>query len=189
MGRLRFSLIHLIAAVAVLALDMAVSRSLNRRIPGSTGLLYLVPIDGTRWIPFSAFAYGVLPMASLLVLVAASQLTAIRATGNVSPRPFGFIAFGGLSVFLFLCMASLSPPAVQEYLLAISGTIRPAIRPAIGAVFGKGRASGIMRWIDVPSITLSFTLPELAMGMGGAWLTGRWASRPAVEVRADDDGS
>ena len=76
MGRPRFPLILLMAASAVLALDMAVIRSLNRPIPGSNGLLYLVPIDGTSWMPFSALAYGVLPMASLLVLVAASQFMA-----------------------------------------------------------------------------------------------------------------
>ncbi len=182
MRRLRFSMIHLMAVLAVLALDMAVIRSLNRYIPGSNGLLYLVPIDGIKWIPFATFALGVLPMASLLVLVTISQLMAIRGTGDVSPSCFGFLAFGCLSIFLFMCGASLSPPALQDCLLRITGVINPAILAVNG-----NKPTWLLERIYEALDILIFTLPELAIAMGGGWLTGRWGSRVRAEMVSGTD--
>jgi hypothetical protein len=48
MKRWQCSIGLLAAILAVLALDLAVIRSLTRCQPGSNQWLYLVPIDGTR---------------------------------------------------------------------------------------------------------------------------------------------
>ena len=81
---LRFPLVFLMAVLALVALDIAVIRSLLREAPGSNQTLYLVPIDGATWLSFAALALGVLPMASLLVLNAMFQVPKIRRSGTVS---------------------------------------------------------------------------------------------------------
>ncbi len=131
MRRLRFSVAFLMVVSAIIALDMAVMRSLMRDAPGSNQTLYLVPIDGTHWMDFAALSLGVLPMASLLLLVAIFQMPKVWRTGTVAGFWLGFATFGSFSLFLFVIISSLSPAAIQNYLMMIEG---PIVAPIYGSI-------------------------------------------------------
>jgi hypothetical protein len=181
MKRLQCSIGLLAAILAVLALDLAVIRSLTRCQPGSSNTwLYLVPIDGTRWVTFLTFSVGVLPMASVLVLATISHALTIRRGGTVSTRWIGFVAFGWLSVFLFMVVAALSPPAIDEYLFR-SGNL---IAPAVIAALGESPPDWLVDVLEVIHCVVVLTLPEVLIAMAGAWLIGRSGGRVGVEGRA-----
>jgi hypothetical protein len=170
MVRRGFSILDSSILLAILALDMAVLRSLLRAQPGSTNThLYLVPIDATHSLLFATFALGVLPMASLLVPATIAQAMSTRRSGVASACSVGFTTFGWLSVFLFMSVASLSPPGIQSYLLAISGVFSPAIH----AVIGDNPASWLVEAIEYVFVVAVFFLPELAFALFGRWLIGR----------------
>jgi hypothetical protein len=183
MTRLRCSIVQMAALLAVLALDMAVIRSLARTIPGSNQLLYLIPIDGTHWLPFLTLALGVLPMASVLVLATTSHVLAFRRGGTVSAYWIGFMAFGWLSVSLFVAVAALSPPAVQGYLIWVG----ERIGPAIVAVLGDDQPEWLFTAIESILCVVEFALPELSIALAGGWWIGRSGGRIGVEPRASEE--
>ncbi len=173
MRRLRFSVVFLMMISAVIALDMAVMRSLFRHATGSNQMVYLVPIDGTNSIPFATLALGVLPMASLLVLAAIFQVPKIRRTGTVSGFWLGFETFGWLAVFLFMVGASLSPAAVQKYLIMVAG---PVLSPLFGFM-GNESVQSLADGIELATATTLLVLPELLIAAAGGWLLGRAGTR------------
>jgi hypothetical protein len=186
MGRRGFSILNLSIVLAVLALDMAVLRSLLRAQPGSTNThLYLVPIDGTHALLFATFALGVLPMASLLVPATIFQAMSTRRSGTASARSVGFTTFGWLSVFLFMSVASLSPPGIQNYLLAFS----EVYSPAINAVIGDNPASWLVETIEAVFVVAVFLLPELLLAFFGTWLIGRSGDRAVERPTCERSGS
>lgn len=185
MGRPRFSTLNLSIVLALLALDMAVLRSLLRTQPGSTNThLYLVPIDGTHSLLFATFALGVLPMASLLVPATIFQAMSTRRSGAASARSVGFTAFGWLSVFFFMSVASLSPSGVQSYLLAVS----KVFSPAISAVIGDNPASWLVEVTEYLIVVAVFLLPELVFAFFGRWLIDRPPGRDPERSMCETGG-
>ncbi len=177
MRSIRFSIGALAMLVVVLALDLAVIRSLVRpSSPGSNQMLYLVPITSTSTLAFLAFALGVLPMASVLVPATLSQAWTIRRRGTVSPFGFGFVAFGWVAVFLFMAIAAVSPPAINEYFSWSASRLGPAV----AAVIGNDGPSWLETTFEVTVILVDLTLPELLIALAGGWLVGRSGGRPAI---------
>jgi hypothetical protein len=177
MPRLRCSLGLLAAIVAVLALDLAVIRSLTRTsAPGSNQWLYMVPVDGTHWLSFVGIALGVLPMATVLVPLTISHAWTIRRGSPVSTFWFGFVAFGWLSVFLFMVIADLSPPAIHGY-LGWSGSL---ISPAITVFLGDSPPELLLQSMELILVFVDFGLPEVVIALLGGWLVARSGSRIQV---------
>ena len=168
MKRLRISVVFLMMVSAVITLDMAVMRSLFRRATGSSQTLYLVPIDGTHSIPFATLArrpaHGEPACARRY-----SEVPKIRRTGTVSGFWLGFETFGWLAVFLFMAGASLSPAAVQKYLIMVAG---PVLSPLFGSM-GNELLQSLADGIEFATATTLLVLPELLIAAAGGWLFGR----------------
>ena len=179
MRRIQVPLAYLSIALAVLALDMAIFRSLTRPVAGSNQTLYLVPIDATHSMSFVVLALGVLPMASLLILATIAQAWRLRHTGTAQAPWLGFVMFGWLSVFLFMALGALSPPAVQTYLLGIGGTVGPAIL----AVLGDRQPDWVYNTVEYVLGIIVFGLPQMLMALLGARLMGRPARRAGIADR------
>jgi len=185
MRRLRCSLGLLAVITAVLALDMAVVRSLARtNPPGSNQLLYMVPVDGTHSLAFVGLTLGVLPMTTVLVPATVSHAWTIRRGGTVSTYWFGFVAFGWLSVFLFMAISALSPPAMYGYVEWTASLISPAIT----VVIGDSPPNWLAEAMELILVAVDYMLPELAMALVGGWLVARSGGRIGVERRAPGAG-
>jgi hypothetical protein len=176
MKHLRFSVAFLMAVAAVIALDVAVMRSLFRDAPGSNQIQYLVPIDGTTWIPFGTLAIGVLPVAGLLLLVAIFQLPKIWRTGKVSSFWLGFAISGSLAMFVFMIVSSLSPGATQRYLVVVGGRL---ITP-MASMMGNEPPQWLEYGIELALATTLLVLPELLVATLGGWLLARAGNRTII---------
>jgi hypothetical protein len=176
MGHVRFSVGFLMVVTAVISLDVAVMRSLYGAAPGSNQTLYLVPIDGTTSIPFGTFALGVLPMASLLLLVALFHVPTIWRKGYVSSFWLGFATSGALSVLLFMIISSLSPAATQKYLVVVSARL---ITPMIG-MMGDEPAQWLVDGVELVMGTALMVLPEMLIAIAGGWLFARAGQRTVI---------
>jgi hypothetical protein len=119
-------------------------------------------------------------MGSVLVLATISQALTIRRGGTVSTRWIGFVAFGWLSVSLFMVVAALSPPAIDEY-LSQSGNL---IAPAVIAAVGERPSLWLLGVLEMIHCVVVLTLPEVLIALAGAWLIGRSGGRIGVEGRA-----
>jgi len=176
MRRTQVPLAYLSITLAVLALDMAILRNLTRSVAGSNQTPYLVPIDPTHSMSFCCFALGVLPMASLLIPITIAQAWRIRLMGS-SPAPWlGFVMFGWLSMFAFMALGALSPPAVQTYLLGIGGTVGPAIL----AILGDGQPNWVYNAVESVLGVVAFGLPQILTALLGARLVGRPSRRVSI---------
>jgi hypothetical protein len=184
MRHVRFSVGFLMVVAAVIALDIAVMRSLFRDAPGSNQTLYLVPIDGTTSMPFGTFALGVLPMASLLLLVAFFHLPTFWRTGYVSSFWLGFATSGALSVLLFMIISALSPAATHKYLVVVSARL---ITPMIG-MMGDEPAQWLADGVELAMGTALLMLPEMLLAIAGAWLFAR-ARQRTLNARAGGETS
>lgn len=165
----RFPVAFLMVVSAILAVDLAVMRSLLRHHPGSNQMVFLVPIDGTTWIPFAALALGVLPMASLLVLTAAFQVPKVRRTRTVSGFWLGFEVAGWFSVFLYMISSSLSPGATQTYLFTAAAPVGPLFLQ----LMGNEPSTWLLDGVELAAATIVLVLPELLLALAAGWLLGR----------------
>jgi hypothetical protein len=169
--RWRIPVVVPIAAVAVIALDLAVLRALMRG-PDSTGEPYRVPITGTTQIPFATLALGVLPMSSILLVASMIRILGMSRGGTVPASRVGFEAFGWLAVFLFMSGAALSPPAAQGFLLLAASPFHWAF----SALLATGPANWVVDGFEMAMCTAFFLLPELLVALAGGWLIGKSSS-------------
>ncbi|MFO0906848.1 MAG: hypothetical protein U0794_00550 [Isosphaeraceae bacterium] len=165
----RFSILRLSIALAILALDMAVIRSLLRTAPGSNSLAYQVPIDATHAMSFLTFALGVLPMASLLVPALIAQAWTYRRTGAASAAWLGFTASGWVAVFLYMCLACLSPDAIHWYVGQVGAIVATPFR----AVLDGSEPDWIFEAIECAIVLGALGLPQLAVALAGGLLVSR----------------
>ncbi len=180
MKRWRCSIGSLAVVPAVLALDLAVVRSLTRTYPGSNQWLYLLPTGVGRSVTFLGFALGVLPLESVLVLATMSQVLTIRRRGTISALGFGFVAFGWLSVFFYMAIAALSPPAIERY-YEWTGSL---IGPAVLSIIGNNPPDWLLGTLEILLIVINLGLPEFLIALAGGWLIGRSGDRIGIERRS-----
>jgi hypothetical protein len=181
MRRWRCSIGFLAAVLAVLALDLAVIKSLARGTDSNPiQWLYLVPIGVGRAVTFLGLALGVLPMASVLVLATTSQVLTIRRGGTISAFGFGFLAFGWLSVFLYMAIAALSPPAIDHYIQWCGGLVGPAVI----RIIGDNPPEWLLGTLEISLVVIDLLLPEFLVALAGGWLVGRSGGRLGIERRA-----
>ena len=150
----RVSMATMMGAVATAALDFWVMRSLD---PGSPDML-----------PHFLFATGVMPVASLLMLVGLISAPRLFRSGELSSFVIGFEALGWTAVFAFVTCYSIATKTFMEGAEAVAATCRPFLidylkdLPAwAGWAFEFGFAS------------ILFSLPQLLLALLGGWLAHR----------------
>jgi hypothetical protein len=165
--RPRVSIAGLMFAVAAGALNFCVMRS--------------AVLDAHR-----NFAFGILPMASLLTLVALHSAPNLRHGGCLSPFAVGFEASGWVAVFAFVTCSSIAASEVSAYTELILDPVFPIIRPCLEAAPGSVAMFGYLGLF-----TIIYSLPQLLLALLGGWLgrkaglTARFEWRGNAEVAPD----
>jgi hypothetical protein len=152
MKRYRFPLVGLMAAVALVAINLAVIRAFSGYVGAALPLMY--------------FACGVVPMASLLIMVAA--LNAPRFVRGESLRPFvvGFEALGWSAVFVFITCYSVVPSLLVTLIEVIGQYTRPFF-----ARYLTDSPNWLGLLVEFVSADSIFSSPQLLTAVLGGWLT------------------
>jgi hypothetical protein len=169
--RFRVSIAGLMAVVALVAVDSAAVRTL-------IAADYQVPMSATSSMDLLGFALGVLPMASLLILVAMARLPRCIRRGEPATFLVGFEVFGWAVIFLFICLSALSPPAVGRLLDAAALPIGRVLLPYIAHA-----PEWVPMAIEVVLVVSILGLPELLVALFGGWLTRRLGLTVSIERR------
>ncbi len=151
MNSARFPIAGLMAVVAAIAINLTVLRSFNESQPDFLGHLF--------------FACGVMPMASVLFLIALFSTPSLLRGNRFSSFALGFEAFGWLAVFAFVTVYSVAPSA----LLASTEWIGARTRPVLEPLF-QGAPGWIQLSVELGCGAIIFSLPELVIALFGGWL-------------------
>jgi len=141
----------LMAAVAAVAVNLAVMRSYDP-----------TKLDA---LPHFFFAFGVVPIASILILVALFSAPILLRGGWLSPFVIGFEASGWAVVFAFITWYSIATSAVMGHLGAIGTLISPVISPYVDQSPSLAAAC-----VELGFATILFSLPQLLLAVLGGWL-------------------
>jgi hypothetical protein len=163
MKRPRVPIAGLMAAVAAVAVNLSVMRSFATT-PNS--------------LPHFVFACGVLPIASILILVALFSAPNLLRGGWLSPFMIGFEASGWAVVFAFITWYSIATSAVIGHASAIATLIRPVISPYFEDSRSVARA-----FVELGFATILFSLPQLLLALLGGWLVRKSGLTVRVEHR------
>jgi len=168
MKRPRFPIAGMMAAVVAVAINLAVIRSIEWTKPDTMAHFF--------------FACGVMPMASVLILVALMSLPDLVRSGRLSPFVLGFEAVGWAVVFAFVTCYSIASPILLAYAEGIGAYTRPVfIRyfadppPWVGMALELGLGAVI------------FSLPQLAVALLGGWLTRKFGLTVRFERRGMEE--
>jgi hypothetical protein len=158
MARSRASIAGMMAAVAAVAVNAAVMR--------------LVYAAGSSRFAF-IYACGVLPMASLLILVAVVSIPSLLRGGWLSPFLVGFEAVGWSVVFAFISWYCVDEMGIFDCTQAIATFVGG--EPGISALFLDGPPdleppNRIEAAIEFGFSTGLYSLPQLVLAMLGGWL-------------------
>ncbi len=149
------------AAVAAVAINLAVMRSFEQTTAGGLSHLF--------------FAFGVMPMASLLILVALNSVRNLVRGGRCSPFVLGFEALGWPAVFFFITCYSVAAPILLAYAELIGAYVEPLFMRYFawaGALFELG------------FMIVIFSLPQLVAALLGGWL----ARKLGITIRFELEG-
>jgi len=132
--------------------------------------------------PHYLYATGVLPMASVLIFVAAVSIRNLPRRGRISPFATGFLAAGSLAVFGFVTALSLDTQGLREVGHGLLILAMPFLRPLFERPPIETQVT-----VECLIVGFVFTIPQLLFGLLGGWLA-RWLG---VTVRLDhlDQGS
>jgi hypothetical protein len=153
MKRANFSIAGVMMAVVVVAINLAVWRSIDLT-SGADGLSHFF------------FACGVMPMASLLILVALNSAPTLMREGRVSPFVVGFEALGWAAVFGFITCYSVVPSALLAYAELFGQYTRPVF-----ARYTEGLPSSVGLYIELAAGLIIFAPPQLLIALFGGLLT------------------
>ena len=153
MKRPRISIAGLMAAVALVAIDIAVVQS-----------IYPEPKSELQFF----YAFGVLPMATVLILLGAFSAPNLVRGGSVSPFVFGFEAVGWVVVFIFISAYTIAPNAFSEYGFAMLASIASPFNAYLEESPNWAQVS-----VGIGIATAVLTLPQLLLALLGGWLARR----------------
>jgi hypothetical protein len=179
--RPRVSIAGMLAALIVIALNLAVMRSVD---PNSLYSLH-----------HFLFACGIFPMASLLILLAVIWAPAPLRGQRIPAFLIGFEVFGAAAVFAFLAYYSLATSEVLAFTSVFGDLIRPVVVPYLDAAPAW---TGMV--VELVCTTLLFSLPQLLLALLGGWLASssrlrarleqqRTEACPSTLVPSDEDDS
>jgi hypothetical protein len=153
MKRAHFPIAGLMAAVATVAINLGVWRSIE-----------LTGVDGGM-SPFF-FACGVMPMASFLILVALISAPTLMRGGQVSPFVVGFEAVGWAVVFAFIACYSVAPSVLLGYAELIGRHTRPVFERYLAET-----PSWVGLYIELAAGVIILAPPQFLVASLGGWLT------------------
>ena len=111
------------------------------------------------------FGCGVVPMASLLILVALFSIPNLVRGARCSPFVFGFEVLGWAAVFAVITCFSVGSPILMAYLELISSYARPIfIRYLVGS------PGWVAELFELGAIFVIFSLPQLLVALLGGWV-------------------
>ncbi len=180
MGWLRVSLSSLMAAVVVIAGDAAIIRALYRS--QGTGIPALFQAR-------ALLVLGILPLASLLILMALVVVPKLIRTGSRSAFFWGFEVGGWAALVGFVLLSALFPAQVGAYLELGMEPFRRIIVWFVSqtpSFFG-----GMPTWIDFlleeffdcGPVALVFGVPQFGVALLGGWLARRVGISIRIETR------
>jgi hypothetical protein len=152
MKRFRFPLAWLMAAIVLVAINLAVIRAFTGYVGDPFPIIY--------------FACGVAPMASLLVMVALLQTPKLIRGAAVPPFVVGFEALGWTAVLLFITSYSVTPSLLQALINFIGTYTRP-----IFARYLSDTPNWLGLLIEFGACDIIFSSPQLLLALSGGWLT------------------
>jgi hypothetical protein len=153
MKRASFSIAGLMTAVVAVAINLAVWRSIDLA-SGADGLSHFF------------FACGVMPMASLLILVALISAPTLMRGGRVASFIVGFEALGWAAVFAFMTCYSVAPSVLLAYAELFGKYTRPVFERYLADT-----PSWVGMYIELAAGVVIFTAPQLLIALFGGWLT------------------
>jgi hypothetical protein len=163
MRRVRIPIAAVMAGVALFAVDGAIVRSLL----ASDSVITVSP---TTALDLACFAFGVLPMATVLLLVALVQVARCLRSGEPASFFVGFEVLGWASVFLFIVISALSPPLIGAYTDATAKATGPFFKP-----YGLEHAPAwVVGTLEFGLVTLIFGVPQMLVALMGGVLA-RWS--------------
>jgi hypothetical protein len=139
------------AAVVAVAVNLAVMRAFDETQDGALSYLF--------------FACGVMPVGSVLTLVALSSIFNPAREVWLSPFVLGFEAMGWVMVFAFVTVYSTAPSEV----LAFSEWIGTWTNPPLPEILER-LPKGVRTVVQMGLVTGLFSFPELVVAMLGGWL-------------------
>jgi hypothetical protein len=153
MKRARFPIAGLMAAVGAVAINLAVWRSINFN-------------NAPNGLSHFFFACGVMPMASLLILVALMSAPTLMQGGRVSPFVVGFEASGWTVVLAFVTCYSVAPLVLLGYAELIGTHTRPVFERYLADT-----PAWVGMYIELAAGVIIFAPPQLLVALLGGWLT------------------
>jgi hypothetical protein len=151
MKRSRFRIAGLMAVVGAVAINLVVMRSFDESKSDS--------------LPHLFFACGVMPMASLLILVALTSAPSLMRGGRLSPFVLGFEATGLLVVFAFVTCYSLAPSILLDCIERIGVYTRPVFNR-----YFTDPSRGVALALELGFGTVIFSLPQCLVALLGGWV-------------------
>ncbi len=170
MTRSRFSIAVLMGAVGAAAVDFSAMRSLD---PNSEDVLMQ-----------SLFATGVMPVASLLILVGLISAAKLLRSGEVSSFVAGFEASGWAMVFAFMTCCFIAGSKINDYTEAIAEMMLRSVLADLGEIEGT-----TAELIFGGFATVFFSLPQLLVALLGGWLVHRSGLSVRVALRRESDAN
>ena len=150
----RFSIAVLMGSVAAVAIDFSVIRAFDA--------------NSADAIPHFMFATGVMPVASLLILVGVISTPQLLRSGELSSFFIGFESLGWTAVFAFVACYSISTKSVMSVAEAIAAICRLSTIAYLQNLPGW---AGI--FVELGFATILFSLPQLLIALLGAWFSRR----------------
>ena len=163
-----FPIAGLMAVVAAIAVNLAVIRSFDQ--------------TKTDSLPHLFFACGVMPMASILFLVALFSIPSLLNRGRPSSFALGFEAFGWVAVFAFVTIYSIAPSALMAFTEWTGQWTRPVLVPLF-----EGSPGWVQLSADLGCGAVLFSVPEAVIALFGGWLIRKLRITIRFERRGAED--
>ena len=142
-------------------------RTLDRRVDGycgcGRGQCRGLAVDHRQPIQFPIgvfFACGVLPLASLLILVGSFSVPERVRGSTLSPFILGFESVGWLVVFAFISWYSIATDAVIGCVSAIAAPIQPSVMSYL-----QNAPDWVKFSAEFGLATVLFSLPQLILAL------------------------
>ncbi len=158
----RISVVSILLAVAAVAIDYAMVRSLCDRPALLTDKVWIL-------------ALGAVPMANFFTT---GIVLLLRGRGINEVFLRGFVACGGLSLLVYCGLATESPRMIEHW--------TESVFDALCYLTGSDMSSPAWAALEDLGVPVLLLLPQLLIAVGGGWLAStvwrRPASRPAIDV-------
>ena len=161
MKQFRAPIAGLMAVVVAVANNLAVMRSYDTNSPYS--------------LPHFLFACGILPMASLLILLALMSTVDVQRGRLLAPFLVGFEVAGWAAVFAFLTYYSIATASALRTMETLAAWIRPLLVTHL-----QTSPIWLPMILEFGFAKLLFTLPQLLLALLGGWLARRINNHDAV---------